>query len=81
MSDDKLGPGSCASEWGGRETGPILYTRDEVLALLAAERERWQARIYDAFIEGFAAPETYNDKLLNDSDTEWAKVKDSLLKP
>jgi hypothetical protein len=44
MSDKikyQLGPGHCASGWGGRETGPCLYLEDEVLALLKAERERW----------------------------------------
>ena len=29
-----LGPGHCASEWGGRQTGGFLYTAEEVAALL-----------------------------------------------
>jgi hypothetical protein len=32
--------GHCASEWGGRETGKFLFTDEEVLALISAERER-----------------------------------------
>ena len=31
-----LPKGSCASEWGGRETGPCLYTSEQVLEILAA---------------------------------------------
>ena len=31
-----LPPGRCASEWGGRATGPCLYTDDEVFEILAA---------------------------------------------
>lgn len=31
-----LPPGSCASEWGGRATGPFLYTDDQVIEILAA---------------------------------------------
>ncbi len=31
-----LPKGSCASEWGGRETGPCLYTNEQVLEILAA---------------------------------------------
>ena len=39
--EDKLGigKGHCASEWGGRETGKFLFTDEEVLALISAERE------------------------------------------
>lgn len=31
-----LPPGHCASDWGGRPTGPCLYTDDEVMEILAA---------------------------------------------
>lgn len=31
-----LPPGHCASDWGGRPTGPCLYTDDEVIEILAA---------------------------------------------
>ena len=47
--EDKLGVGKghCASEWGGRETGKFLFTDEEVLALISAERERC-AKLCDA---------------------------------
>jgi hypothetical protein len=35
----ELGGPHCASEWGGRRTGPYLYTSNQVQALLISERE------------------------------------------
>lgn len=46
-----------------------------------AERVRRAARIEEAYREGFAARETYNDMDVNNVDEEWAKAKASLLRP
>ncbi len=32
----ELPPGKCASDWGGRATGPCLYTDDDVIEILAS---------------------------------------------
>ncbi len=50
-------------------------------AAVAAERERWQARVQEAFKEGFYAPRTYNDTVLNTADEAWEEAKAGLLRP
>lgn len=54
--------------------------RAAIAAAVAAERERWTRRVEEAFYEGFASPETYNDTLQNSADEAWAKAKASLLR-
>ena len=41
----------------------------------AAERERWVARVEEAFREGYCSRETYNDKETSCADDQWACAK------
>ena len=63
--------------------GPC-FTADQLHAYgdarVAAERERWQARVQDAFREGFYASITHNDIVLNTADEAWEEAKAGLLK-
>ena len=57
-----------------------LYDQAALDAAVAAERERWIARIEEAFKEGFYAPRTYNDTVLNTAGDEWEEAKAGLLR-
>jgi hypothetical protein len=46
------------------------------LAAVSAERERWTARVEEAFRDGFYAPRTYNDIVLNTAEGAWEEAKD-----
>jgi hypothetical protein len=54
-------------------------------AALAAEPEpepvAWQSRVEEAFKDGFYAPRTYNDTVLNTPAEAWEEAKAGLLKP
>jgi hypothetical protein len=46
----------------------------------AEERERWKARVEEAFRDGFYSPRTYNDTVLNTAADAWEEAKAGLLK-
>lgn len=50
--------------------------RDEV-ERLRANIEQWKEVVKDAFYDGFWAPATYNDTVLNEVDEEWEEYKQS----
>ncbi len=56
------------------------YSQDELDAAVAAERERWVARVEEAFREGYCSRETYNDEETSCADDQWACAKASLLR-
>jgi hypothetical protein len=47
---------------------------------VAAERERWKARVEEAFRDGFYSPRTYNDTVLNTAGEAWEEAKAGLLR-
>lgn len=46
----------------------------------ARERERWKARVEEAFRDGYCSRETYNDKETSCVDDQWASAKAYLLR-
>ncbi len=44
-----------------------------------AAPEGWKQKVEEAFREGFSAPETYNDVLINNADEAWNSRRSSLL--
>lgn len=47
------------------------------VARLRANIEQWEEVVKDAFYDGFWAPATYNDTVLNEVDAEWEEYKQS----
>ena len=53
---------------------------EDALTAVAAERERWAARVEEAFRDGYCSRETYNDKETSCADDKWASVRAFLLR-
>ena len=75
-------------EMWGQNVLADFYTADQLRAErqrcyelgVAAERERWQARVEEAFRDGFYSPRTYNDTVLNTAGEAWEEAKAGLLR-
>jgi len=54
-----------------------LEAAEAEVARLRANIEQWEEVVKDAFYDGFWAPATYIDTILNEVDAEWEEYKQS----